>query len=67
MGIAGIMGLTQHLEPYATRFSPENLDGCSAIVDGPSLAYHAHKLALDAARELPRIPSYADINSQAIR
>lgn len=62
----GIQGLARRLEPYATRFSSDQLDGYSAVVDGPALAYYAHKLALTAAASASRIPSYADIVSHAI-
>ncbi|USP74062.1 hypothetical protein yc1106_01336 [Curvularia clavata] len=62
----GIQGLARRLEPYATRFSSEQLQGYSAVVDGPALAYYAHKLALSAAANASWMPSYADIVSQAI-
>lgn len=60
----GIPGLARRSEPYAEYRSARQLDGYHAIVDGPSLAYHAHKLALAGS---PRVPSYADINTEAIR
>ncbi|KAF3042377.1 hypothetical protein E8E12_006197 [Didymella heteroderae] len=60
----GIPGLARRSEPYAECRSAQQLDGYEAIVDGPSLAYHAHKLALDGS---PRVPSYAEINTEAIR
>jgi hypothetical protein len=66
----GIQGLARRLEPYAARYSPQQLDGFSAIIDGPSLAYHALKLALvasAASASQSRLPSYADINVEAIR
>lgn len=62
----GIQGLARRLEPYATRFSSDQLDGYSAVVDGPALAYHAHKLALAATASASRMPSYSDIVSQAL-
>ncbi|KAL6152278.1 hypothetical protein ACJBU6_09155 [Exserohilum turcicum] len=62
----GIQGLTRHLEPYATRLSSDQLDGYAGVVDGPALAYHAHKLALAAAASASRMPSYADITAQAL-
>ena len=60
----GIPGLARRSEPYAECRSAEQLQGYQAIVDGPSLAYHAHKLALAGS---PRVPSYADVNAEAIR
>ncbi|KAF1932789.1 uncharacterized protein M421DRAFT_98012 [Didymella exigua CBS 183.55] len=60
----GIPGLARRSEPYAECRSAQQLGGYQAIVDGPSLAYHAHKLALAG---LPRVPSYADVNTEAIR
>ncbi|PSN66715.1 hypothetical protein BS50DRAFT_372207 [Corynespora cassiicola Philippines] len=63
----GIPTLARRLEPYATKYSPQDLNGYTAIIDGPSLAYHAHKLALAAGASTGRIPSYADINHEAIR
>lgn len=63
----GIQGLARRLEPYATRYSSEQLDGYSAVVDGPALAYYAHKLALATCASTSRIPSYSDINAEAIR
>ena len=60
----GIPGLARRSEPYAEYRSARQLDGYHAIVDGPSLAYHAHKLALAGSF---RVPSYADINTEAIR
>lgn len=62
----GIQGLARRLEPYATRFSSDQLDGYSAVVDGPALAYHAHKLALATSVSASRMPSYSDIVSQAL-
>lgn len=62
----GIQGLARRLEPYATRYSPQQLDGYSAVVDGPALAYYAHKLALTTFASASRIPSYSDITAQAI-
>ncbi|KAI4943398.1 hypothetical protein J4E91_009307 [Alternaria rosae] len=63
----GIQGLARRLEPYATRLSSEQLDGYSAVIDGPALAYYAHKLALASAASAIRIPSYADIVAEALR
>jgi hypothetical protein len=63
----GIQGLARRLEPYTTRYSSDQLDGYSAVVDGPALAYYAHKLALASAASATRIPSYADIVAEAIR
>ncbi|PVI07285.1 hypothetical protein DM02DRAFT_320733 [Periconia macrospinosa] len=63
----GIPGLTRRLEPHATRYQPEDLSGYQAIIDGPSLAYHAHRLALYEIGDEPRVPSYADINRLAFR
>ena len=60
----GIPGLARRSEPYAECRSAEQLQGYQAIGDGPSLAYHAHKLALAGS---PRVPSYADVNAEAIR
>jgi len=60
----GIPGLARRSEPYAECRSAQQLEGYQAIVDGPSLAYHAHKLALDGS---PKVPSYAEINTEAIR
>ena len=62
----GIQGLARRLEPYTTRFSSEQFDGYSAVIDGPALAYYAHKLALASAASASRIPSYADIVAEAI-
>jgi hypothetical protein len=65
----GIAGLARRIEPHATRYSPGDLNGYNAIIDGPSLAYYAHKLALAASNggNASRIPSYADITLQALR
>jgi hypothetical protein len=65
----GIAGLARRIEPHATRYSPGDLNGYNAIIDGPSLAYHAHRLALEASSRgnVSRIPSYADITLQALR
>jgi hypothetical protein len=63
----GIQGLSRRLEPYSSRHSPQQLQGYSAIIDGPGLAYEAHKLALSAAANQSRVPSYTDINNEAIR
>ena len=63
----GIQGLARRLEPYSTRYNAQQLEGYTAIVDGPGLAYEAHKLALSAAASPSRIPSYTDINNEAIK
>lgn len=65
----GIAGLARRVEAHATRYSSEDLSGYNAIIDGPSLAYHAHRLALaDVDRgNVSSIPSYADITLQALR
>jgi hypothetical protein len=63
----GIQGLARRLEPYASRYSSEQLEGYSAVIDGPALAYYAHKLALAASASPLRIPSYADIVAEATR
>lgn len=63
----GIPGLARRSEPYAGRHAPQELEGYHAVIDGPSLAYHAHKLALVASAGQPKIPSYTDINAEAIR
>jgi hypothetical protein len=63
----GIPGLARRLEPYAGRYSAQQVDGFSAIIDGPSLAYHAHRLAASASAGQPRLPSYTEINNEAIR
>ncbi|KAJ4994017.1 hypothetical protein SVAN01_00494 [Stagonosporopsis vannaccii] len=60
----GIPGLARRSEPYAECRSAQQLHGYQAIVDGPSLAYHAHKLALAGS---PKVPSYEEINDEAIR
>ncbi|KAH7400891.1 XPG domain containing-domain-containing protein [Phaeosphaeria sp. MPI-PUGE-AT-0046c] len=63
----GIPGLARRLAPYSSRCSEQDLKGYSAIVDGPSLAYEAHRLAFSAAATQTRIPSYADINNEAVK
>lgn len=63
----GIPGLARRVEPYASHLSPQQLEGYSAIIDGPALAYYAHKLALAASGTPIRIPSYAAVVDQAIR
>lgn len=63
----GIPGLARRLEPYASRYSLAEVEGYSAVLDGPALAYFAHKLAHAAAANQTRIPSYADIITEAIR
>lgn len=62
----GIQGLARRLEQYSVRYTSQQLDGYTAIIDGPSLAYKAHGLALSAAASQSRIPSYIDINNEAI-
>ena len=61
----GIPGLTTTLGPYAVPYNSVSLDGYAGVIDGPALAYHAHKLATEAVRA--GVPSYADINNVAIR
>jgi hypothetical protein len=61
----GIPGLLANIEPYATRSTPAGLDGYAVVIDGPALAYFAHKLAAEFNKS--RIPCYADINALAIR
>jgi hypothetical protein len=63
----GIQGLARRLEPYSNRYSAQELEGYVAIVDGPGLAYEAHKLALSAGASQTRIPSYAEINDEAMK
>jgi hypothetical protein len=63
----GVAGLAKRLDPYAGRFATEDLGGYHAVVDGPSLAYHAHQLAYAMPSSQAHLPSYADINAQAIR
>ncbi|KAH8706916.1 XPG domain containing-domain-containing protein [Phaeosphaeriaceae sp. PMI808] len=63
----GIQGLAKRLEPYASRHSAQQLQDYTAVIDGPGLAYEAHKLALRAAATQSRIPSYQDVNDEAIR
>ncbi|CAO2648090.1 Nn.00g090120.m01.CDS01 [Neocucurbitaria sp. VM-36] len=63
----GIQGLARRLEPYASRYSLQEVEGFSAIIDGPALAYYAHKLALADSATQTRIPSYTDIIATAIR
>jgi hypothetical protein len=61
----GIPGLAIRLEPHATRYTLLELEGYCAIVDGPALAYFAHRVAAEANKS--RLASYADINAVAIR
>jgi hypothetical protein len=61
----GIPGLATRLEPYAIRTSSADVDGYVAIIDGPALAYFAHRVANQGTKY--RLPSYADINQVAIR
>ncbi|KAF1959751.1 hypothetical protein CC80DRAFT_590938 [Byssothecium circinans] len=65
----GVAGLARRLEPYCTRIAAADLSGYKAIVDGPSLAYHAQKLAItdNLKNRQAHVPSYADINRQALR
>ncbi|KAH3918018.1 hypothetical protein HBH56_047910 [Parastagonospora nodorum] len=63
----GIQGLARRLEPYSCRYTAKELEGYAAIIDGPSLAYEAHKLALSAAASQTKIPSYSEINLEAIK
>lgn len=63
----GIPGLARRIEPYATQYSPEQLEGYSAVIDGPALAYYGHKLALAASTSTARIPFYEDITTEVIR
>ncbi|KAF1920975.1 XPG domain containing-domain-containing protein [Ampelomyces quisqualis] len=63
----GIQGLARRLDPYSIRYAPEELKGYAAIIDGPGLAYEAHKLALNMAAGQLRLPSYADINNAAVQ
>ncbi|KAF2852244.1 hypothetical protein T440DRAFT_446812 [Plenodomus tracheiphilus IPT5] len=63
----GIPGLARRLEPYAAQYSPDQLAGYCAIIDGPALAYFGHKLAVAAATDASRLPSYRDITFEAIR
>ncbi|KAF2746559.1 hypothetical protein M011DRAFT_404468 [Sporormia fimetaria CBS 119925] len=61
----GIAGLATRLEPYAARCTYEELQGYVAIIDGPALAYFAHKTAAES--QSTGLPSYADINATALR
>ena len=65
----GVAGLARRLETHATRYSLKDLKGYHAIIDGPSLAYHAHKLAWAALSRanVSRIPAYSDITFHALR
>jgi hypothetical protein len=63
----GIQGLSRRLEPYSERYSSQQLERYTAIIDGPGLAYEAHKLAVGAVANQSRVPSYTEINSEAIR
>jgi hypothetical protein len=63
----GIAGLAKRLDSYSSRYTPEDLAGYHAVVDGPSLVYHAHHLAHATLDNQARLPSYADIHIQAIR
>lgn len=61
----GIPGLAVTLTPYAVPYNSVSLDGYAGVIDGPALAYHAHKLASESVRA--GLPTYADINNIAIR
>ena len=63
----GIPGLARRLEPYATQYSSEELEGYCAVIDGPALAYFGHKLAIDASESPTNIPTYADISVASIK
>jgi hypothetical protein len=63
----GIPGLARRIEPYAIRYSAQDLEGYTAIIDGPSLAYEGQKLALSFASSQSKVPTYADINNAAIQ
>ncbi|KAH9871629.1 hypothetical protein J1614_005884 [Plenodomus biglobosus] len=62
----GIPGLARRLEPYAAQHSPNQLQGYSAVIDGPALAYFGHKLAVIAAKDASKLPSYQDITTEAL-
>lgn len=61
----GIPGLASRLEPYAARYTSTDLDGYAAIIDGPALAYFAHRIASEGKKS--QLASYADITATAIR
>ncbi|ORY10394.1 XPG domain containing-domain-containing protein [Clohesyomyces aquaticus] len=61
----GVRGLAGGLQPYAVSYKMEELDGRTAVIDGPSLAYHGYHLA--TTRGTNGIPSHHDINQEAIR
>lgn len=61
----GIPGLASRLEPYAARYTSTELEDYTAIVDGPALAYFAHRIASEGKKS--RLVSYADITTAAIR
>ncbi|KAF2660431.1 hypothetical protein K491DRAFT_711647 [Lophiostoma macrostomum CBS 122681] len=61
----GIPGLLSHLEPYAVQYTSADLEGYSAIIDGPALAYHAQRVSAEIKSS--HLPSYEDINAVAIR
>ena len=63
----GIPGLARRLEPYASQYSPEQLEGYSAVIDGPALAYFGHKLALAASSNQASVPDYENIRAESIR
>ncbi|KAI8937361.1 hypothetical protein NX059_006567 [Plenodomus lindquistii] len=63
----GIPGLARRLEPHAAQYAPDQLDGYSAIIDGPALAYFGHKLAVAASTDAFKLPTYQDITTGAIR
>ena len=62
----GIAGLARRLEPYAVRYTSEELKGRTAVIDGPALAFHAHRLAVAASASLSRVPTYAECNAEAM-
>lgn len=62
----GIPGLARRLEPYATQYSPEELEGYIAVIDGPALAYFGHKLAIAASPNSANLPTYTEIANESI-
>lgn len=61
----GIPGLASRLEPYASRCPSSDLHSYIAIIDGPALAYFAHRIASEGKKS--RLASYADVTAAAIR
>jgi hypothetical protein len=61
----GVAGLSTNLEPYAESCALEKLAGYTATIDGPGLAYHAHRIASEA--DPSRCPSYSDIYETALQ